>query len=86
MKGERDYAKNLCCISYMVLQLLAGAMARYYMHVYVCKCGFVTFLDVMLRTPLANERSTKSDSSDFGYEFVTVRSGNTTNEFYLAFS
>jgi hypothetical protein len=68
----------------MVLQLLAGAMARYSMHMYICKCGFVTFLDVMLRTPLANERSTKSNSSDIGYEFVTVCSGNTTNEYYSA--
>ena len=59
MKGERDYAKYMCCISYMVLQFLAGAMARYSMHVYMCKCGFVTFLDVMLRIPLANERSTR---------------------------
>ena len=40
----------------------------------------------MLRTPLANEWSTKSDNLDFGYEFVTVRSGNTTNEYYSAFS
>jgi hypothetical protein len=70
----------------MVLQLLAGAMDRYSIHVYMCKCVFVTFLDVMLRIPLANERSTKSDSSDFGYEFVTVRSGNTTNAYYFAFS
>ena len=31
----------------------------YSMCMYVCKCGFVTFLDVMLRTPLANERSTR---------------------------
>ena len=58
----------------------------YSMHVYVCKCGFVTSLDVMLRIPLAHEWSTKSDSSDFGYEFVTVRSGNTTNAYYSTFS
>lgn len=54
------------------------------MHMYVCKCGFTTFLDVMLRTPLANERSTKSESSYFGYEFVTVHGGNITNAYYSA--
>ena len=42
------------------------------MRVYVCKWGFITLLDVMLGTPLANERSTKRDNLDSGYEFVTV--------------